>query len=137
MVRNPQELTKQGGSPHELVMELTDGYGADMHVECTGVPKVILPEIERSLAVNAKVVNLGRRAGTTPSTLSIYQDTGSQSFGSLGHTGYGTFGNIIKLISNCRLNIPTMITARYPLERAAEAIKSLANREGGKVMVRM
>ena len=62
----------------QVVMDLTDGYGADMHVECTGVPKVILPEIEQSLAVNAKVVNLGRRAGTTPSTLSIYQDTGSQ-----------------------------------------------------------
>jgi hypothetical protein len=108
-----------------------------MHVECSGVPKVVLPEIEQSLAVNAKVVNLGRRAGTTPSTLSIYQDTGSQSFGSLGHTGYGTFGNIIKLISNRRLNIPKMITARFPLDRAVEAITSLANREGGKVMVRI
>ncbi len=137
VVYNPQELASQGSSPHEVVLDLTDGYGADMHVECSGVPKVVLPEIEQSLAVNAKVVNLGRRAGTTPSTLSIYQDTGSQSFGSLGHTGYGTFGNIIKLIANRRLNIPKMITARFPLDRAVEAITSLANREGGKVMVRI
>src|SRR5512136_2071183 len=137
LVYNPEELAKQGSSPHQVVMELTGGYGADMHVECTGLPKVILPEIEQSLAVNSKVVNLGRRAGTTPSTLSIYQDTGSQSFGSLGHTGYGTFGNIIRLIASRRLNIPKMITARYPLDRAVQAITSLANREGGKVMVRM
>ena len=137
VVHDPQELAQQGSSPHEVVLDLTDGYGAEMHVECTGVPKAVLPEIEQALAVNAKVVNLGRRAGTTPSTLSVYQDTGSQSFGSLGHTGYGTFGNIIRLISNRRLNIPAMITARYPLERAAEAIHSLANREGSKVMVRM
>jgi threonine dehydrogenase-like Zn-dependent dehydrogenase len=103
VVYNPQELTKQGSSPHEVVMDLTDGYGADMHVECSGVPKAALPEIEQSLAVNAKVVNLGRRA----------------------------------LIASRRLNIPKMITARYPLDRAVEAITSLANREGGKVMVRI
>ncbi len=137
VVCDPQALAAQGSSPHEVVMELTGGYGADMHVECTGLPKVVLPEIEQSMAVNSKVVNLGRRAGTTPSTLSIYQDTGSQSFGSLGHTGYGTFGNIIKLISSRRLNIPTMITSRFPLDRAAEAIHNLAGREGGKIMVRM
>jgi len=137
LVYNPEELAEQGSSPHQVVMELTEGYGADMHVECTGLPKVILPEIEQSLAVNSKVVNLGRRAGTTPSTLSIYQDTGSQSFGSLGHTGYGTFGNIIKLMASGRLDMRKMITARYPLDRAAEAITSLANREGGKIMVKM
>jgi len=137
VVHDPQELLQQGSSPHEVVLDLTGGYGADVHVECTGVPKAVLPEIEQALAVNSKVVNLGRRAGTTPSTLSVYQDTGSQSFGSLGHTGYGTFGNIIRLISNRRLNIPAMITARFPLEQAAEAIHSLANRQASKVMVRM
>ena len=63
VVYSPEELAKQGSSPHQVVMDLTDGYGADMHVECTGLPKVILPEIEQSLAVNSKVVNLGRRAG--------------------------------------------------------------------------
>ncbi len=137
VVYSPEELAKQGTSPHQVVLDLTAGYGADMHVECTGLPKVILPEIEQALAVNSKVVNLGRRAGTTPSTLSIYQDTGSQSFGSLGHTGYGTFGYIIKLMSTGRLNMRKMITARFPLERAAEAVTSLANREGGKVMVKI
>jgi hypothetical protein len=30
-----------------------------------------------------------------------------------------------------------MITARYPLDRAVEAIKGLAGREGGKIMVRI
>lgn len=136
-VFNPDELAKQGSSPHQVVMDRTEGYGADMHVECTGLPKVILPEIEQSLAVNSKVVNLGRRAGTTPSSLSIYQDTGSQSFGSLGHTGYGTFGSIIKLMASGRLNMRKMITTRFPLERATEAITSLANRESGKVMIRI
>ncbi|MEW5720103.1 MAG: scyllo-inosose 3-dehydrogenase [Chloroflexota bacterium] len=137
VVYNPEELAKQGSSAHQVVMDLTDGYGADMHVECTGLPKIILPEIEQSLAVNSKVVNLGRRAGTTPSTLSIYQDTGSQSFGSLGHTGYGTFGNIIKLMASSRLDMRKMITARYSLDQAAQAITSLTNRAGGKVMVKM
>jgi scyllo-inosose 3-dehydrogenase len=137
VVFNPEELAKQGNSIHQVVMDLTDGYGADMHVECTGLPKVILPEIEQSLAVNSKVVNLGRRAGTTPSTLSIYQDTGSQMFGSLGHTGWGTFGNIIKLMSHGRVDMRKMITAHYPLDRAVEAVQGLAGREGGKVMVKM
>jgi hypothetical protein len=30
-----------------------------------------------------------------------------------------------------------MITSRHPLDRAAEAISGLANREGGKAMVRI
>lgn len=137
VVCNPDDLAKQGSSPHQVVLELTDGAGADMHVECTGLPRTILPEIEQSLAVNAKVVNLGRRAGTTPSSLSIYQDTGSQLFGSLGHTGYGTFGYIIQLMASGRLNMRKMITARFPLEHAVEAVTSLANREGGKVMVKI
>jgi|GEM_PF-6007063 len=36
-----------------------------------------------------------------------------------------------------RLDMTPMITARYPLEQAAEAVRSLANREGGKVMVKI
>ena len=36
-----------------------------------------------------------------------------------------------------RLDMRKMITTRYPLDRAAEAITSLANREGGKIMVKM
>jgi len=137
VIYDPQSLTDGGGTMHEVVLEHTGGLGADVHVECTGLPTVILPEIEKSLAVGSKVVNLGRRAGETPSALSVYQDTGSQSFGSLGHTGFGTFGNIIKLMANRRLDMRAMITARYPLEEAAAAIKSLHRREGGKVMVKI
>jgi hypothetical protein len=136
-VYNPQALAEQGSSPHEVVLELTSGEGADVHVEAAGVPKITLPEIEQSLAVDAKVVHLGRRAGAVPTNITIYQDTGSQSFGSLGHTGWGTFGNIIKLMASRRLDMTPMITARYPLDKAAEAVHSLANREGGKVMVKI
>lgn len=136
-VYNPQALADEGTSPHEVVLELTHGDGADIQVEAAGVPKSTLSEIEQSLAVGAKVVHLGRRAGAVPTNITIYQDTGSQSFGSLGHTGWGTFGNIIKLMASGRLDMTPMITARYPLEQAADAVRSLANREGGKVMVKM
>ena len=137
VVYDPQALTDGGSSIHERVLDHTRGLGADVHVECTGLPKAILPEIEKALAVDSKVVNLGRRAGETPSTLSVYQDTGSQSFGSLGHTGFGTFGNIIRLMANHRIDMRAMITARYPLDQAVEAIQSLHKREGGKVMVKI
>ena len=36
-----------------------------------------------------------------------------------------------------RLDMTPMITARYSLDKAAEAVHSLANREGGKVMVKI
>jgi threonine dehydrogenase-like Zn-dependent dehydrogenase len=134
---DPQALTEKGSSPYEVVLDLTSGEGADVHVEAAGFPKATLPEMEQSLAVGAKVVHLGRRAGAIPTNITIYQDTGSQSFGSLGHAGWGTFGNIIKLMASRRLDMTSMVTARYPLDRAAEAVQSLASREGGKVLVKM
>lgn len=136
-IYNPEALEKQGTSPHQVVLEMTNGEGADVHVEAAGVPKITLPEIEQSLAIDAKVVHLGRRAGAVPTNITIYQDTGSQSFGSLGHAGWGTFGYIAKLMASRKLDMTPIITARYPLERAAEAIRSLASREGGKVLVKI
>ncbi|HEX9115179.1 MAG TPA: scyllo-inosose 3-dehydrogenase [Anaerolineae bacterium] len=136
-VCDPQALEQQGTSIHEIVLEQTGGLGADIHVECTGLPKVILPEIEQALNVGAKVINLGRRAGATPSLLSVYQDTGSKQIGGFGHLGYGTFGYIIKLMANRRVDMRRMITDRYPLEQATTAITSLHNRQGGKVMVKI
>jgi threonine dehydrogenase-like Zn-dependent dehydrogenase len=35
------------------------------------------------------------------------------------------------------LDMTPMITARYPLDQAAEAIRSLAKREAGKVLVKI
>ncbi|RLC89705.1 MAG: alcohol dehydrogenase, partial [Chloroflexi bacterium] len=134
---NPVELEAQGSSPHQAILELTSGHGADLQVEAAGVPAITIPEMERALAVNGKIVHLGRRAGTVPSNMTLYQDRGAQLYGSLGHAGYGTFGHIIRLMAGGRIDMTRMITARYPLERAVEAIESLRDRQEGKVMVRI
>jgi hypothetical protein len=134
---DPRELEAQGVTPHEVLLELTHGYGADVLVEAAGVPAVTIPEMEQAMAVGAKIVHLGRRAGPVPSDMTLYQNRGSALYGSLGHTGQGTFGYIIRLMAEGRLDMTRMITARYPLEEAVEAIESLREREGGKVMVRI
>jgi threonine dehydrogenase-like Zn-dependent dehydrogenase len=134
---DPAELAIQGSSPHQVILELTSGHGADLQVEATGVAAITIPEMEQALAVDGKIVHLGRRAEIVPSNMTLYQNRGAQLYGSLGHTGWGTFGHIIRLMASGRIDMTPMITTRYPLERAVEAIESLRDRQGGKVMVKI
>src|SRR5207302_1114170 len=59
-VHDPAALTKQGGSPHDVVLLASGGAGADMAVEAAGAPARTVPEMEQSLAIGGKVVIIGR-----------------------------------------------------------------------------
>jgi len=128
-VLDPQEV-----KPHEAVMELTKGEGADLHIEAAGAPQATLPEMERSLAINAKVVQIGRAAQRVPLYLETFQVRRAQLFGSQGHSG---LPSVIRLMASGLIDTRKMITARYSLDDAVEAIARSTARRDGKVMVRM
>jgi threonine dehydrogenase-like Zn-dependent dehydrogenase len=123
--------------PHEAVMDLTDGEGADFHVEAAGAPQLTVPEMEKSLAINGKIVQIGRAAQRVPMYLETFQVRRGQFFGAQGHSGHGTFPNVIRLMASGLIDTTKMVTSHYDLDNAVQAIKKASERTGGKVMVKV
>jgi threonine dehydrogenase-like Zn-dependent dehydrogenase len=140
------ELAKQVGADYvydprevaagDVLMELSKGAGFDYHVEAAGAPHLIVPEMEKALAINGKIVQIGRAAQRVPMYLEALQVRRSQVFGAQGHSGHETFPNVIRLIAAGRLDLSPIITARYGLEKAVEAIAKSTKRADGKIIVK-
>ena len=123
-------------SPSEVMNELSRGAGFDFHVEASGVPELAVPEMEKALAINAKIVQIGRAAQRVPMYLESFQVRRSQAFGAQGHSGHETFPNVIRMVASGRLDLSPIITARYNLEDAVSAIAKSTERADGKIMVK-
>ncbi len=135
-VFNPAELEKLGTSPSEKIMEMTDGLGADLQVEAAGVPTRNLPEMEKALAINGKIAWIGRAEKAAPITMEKFQIRRGQVFGSQGHSGHGIFPNVIRLMASGRINMTRIITRKYRLDEAIEALKQATKREDVKITVK-
>ena len=130
-VYDPREV-----SPHEVMMELSKGEGFNMMVEAAGAPDRTVPEMEQSLAINGKIVQIGRAAKRVPMFLEVLQVRRSQVFGAQGHSGHETFPNVIRMVASGRLDLSPIITARYKLDDTVEAIAKATERKDGKIIVR-
>jgi hypothetical protein len=89
----------------------------------------------KSLNVAAKIVQIGRAAQDVPMYLEALQVPRAQVFGSQGHSGHGTFPNVINLVASGRLDLSPIITSRYDLEDAVDAIAKSTTRQDGKIIV--
>lgn len=136
-VFSPIQLSEEGSSPHAVVMEITKGAGADMQIEAAGAPTEILPEMERSLAVNGKIVQIGRSIKRTPMYLEALQVKGAQVFGALGHAGHGNYPNVIRLMAKKQIDMTKIITTRYGLDDAVKALQDAQVRGPGKTMIKL
>jgi threonine dehydrogenase-like Zn-dependent dehydrogenase len=130
-VYDPREV-----APSEVMMELSKGAGFDFHVEAAGVPELVIPEMEKALAVNSKVVQIGRAAQRVPMYLESFQVRRGQVFGAQGHSGHENFPNVIRMVAAGRLDLSPIITARYGLDDTVEAIVKSGERTDGKILVK-
>ncbi len=128
---DPREVT-----PGEVLMELSKGEGFDFHVEAAGVPELLVPEMEKALAINSKIVQIGRAAQRVPMYLEAFQVRRAQAFGAQGHSGHETFPNVIRLVAAGRLDLSPIITARYGLAGTKDAIAKSIERSDGKILVK-
>jgi hypothetical protein len=124
-------------SPGDKVLELTRGWGADIQVEAAGAAPQTIPEMEKSLSNQGKIIYLGRAAIKTPMYLDILVSGANKIVGARGHAGYGIFPYIIRLLGSGKLDIKKMITARYPLDRVVEAIAGSSKRTDGKILIKV
>jgi len=129
-VYDPREVV-----PSEILNELSRGEGFDFHFEAAGVPEIAIPEMEKALAINAKIVQVGRAAQRVPMYLESFQVRRSQAFGAQGHSGHENFPNVIRLVASGRLDLSPIITAHYNLADTVAAIAKSTQRTDGKIMV--
>jgi threonine dehydrogenase-like Zn-dependent dehydrogenase len=133
---DPIELKKKGTKPFEKVLEVTDGLGANLHVEATGVPAEVLPEIEKSLAIGGSVVWIGRADQEAPIWLERFQTRAAQLFGSQGHAGNAVFPSVIRMMESGVLDPTPIITTRYRLVDVLDAFEHAKGRKEVKVLVK-
>ena len=130
-VYDPREVTAG-----DVLLELSKGEGFNFQVEAAGVPHLTIPEMEKALAINSKVVQIGRAAQRVPMYLEAFQVRRSQAFGAQGHSGHETFPNVIRLVASGRLDLSPIVTARYGLEATVDAIAKSIERTDGKILVK-
>ena len=135
-VFNPVELSKSGVEPWEKILDVTGGDGADMHVEAAGAPQHTLPQMQRSLAIGGKIAWIGRAPKEVPIYLEIFQVRRAQIFGSQGHSGWRTFGNVIRLMAAGRIDMTQIITSRFKLDEVEKAFERAHKRIDGKITIK-
>jgi len=133
---NPIELERRGESPSEKIMEITGGFGADVQVEAAGSPTKTLPEMEKALAINGKIVWIGRAEKAASITMERFQTRRGQVFGSQGHSGHEIFQNVIRLMASRKIDMTKIITKRFKLEEAIDALKEASKRIDAKITIK-
>ncbi|MGY1815522.1 scyllo-inosose 3-dehydrogenase [Blastococcus sp. SYSU D00820] len=127
------ELRAAGIRPAEQVLEHSRGAGADMAVEASGAGRAVLPEIESSLAVGAKVVYLGAEGHAVPTRTFAYQLNAASAHGTIGHVG--GFDPVIALHAAGRVDLRPVISARYQLGHGPDALARAALRQDAKILI--
>ncbi len=136
VVLDPGKLQREGTAPGEAILELTGGEGAAMQIEAAGAPTRTIPEMEAALAIGGKVVIIGRAAERAPIYLEHFQTHAAQIYGAQGHSGYGNFPSVIRLMAAGRIDLTPIITSRFSLSQGVEAVQQATRRQDGKVMIR-
>ena len=123
-------------TPSEVLMDLTKGEGLDLSVEAAGAPDLTIPEMEKTIAINGKVAQVGRAAKRVPMYLETFQVRRGSLFGAQGHSGHAIFPSVIRMMGAGLIDNAKMVTSRFPLDQAVDAIAKSTSRADGKIIVR-
>ena len=107
----------------ETVLDITGGAGADLILEATGLPSVVWSDVEKIIwegrTVNATVVLVARADDRIPLNGEVLQVRRANVVGSQGHSGHGTFPNVISAMS-AGMDVSPLITKQISLDEAEE-----------------
>jgi threonine dehydrogenase-like Zn-dependent dehydrogenase len=121
--------------PVAKIDEVTNGEGADVHVETAGAVTQTYPVIEDSLAERANVVHISNANADPSVALRKYQGNSAQLYGAEGHTGQQVFPRVIRLMAGGRLDNRPIVTSTFDLSDAPQAIERARERVDGKVLI--
>jgi scyllo-inosose 3-dehydrogenase len=132
------ELGRKMGADHVInpmqedftakVLELTDGMGASLYLEATGLPTVVYPAIEKAIwegrTLNSTIVVVARADAKMPVTGEVLQVRRARIVGAQGHSGHGTFPRVIQAMAT-GMNMLPLITKEIALEQVPENVVML------------
>jgi threonine 3-dehydrogenase len=121
--------------PVEVVMDATDGNGAEVVLEMSGNATAI-DQGTRMLARGGRMSLLG--LPDRPVTLDLSDQVIFKEARILGITGrqmFRTWQQTTTLLSTGRVDISPVITHRFPLDRYREAFETAASGHAAKVIV--
>ena len=114
----------------DRVLEITEGMGADLFMEATGLPTVVYPGIERVIwegrTLNSTVVVTARAEAKMPVTGEVLQVRRGRIIGAQGHSGHGNFPRVIDCMAY-GMDMTPMSTKKIRLEELPENIIQLQN----------
>ncbi|MEA3351053.1 MAG: scyllo-inosose 3-dehydrogenase [Chloroflexota bacterium] len=121
----------------DRVLEITNGMGADLFMEATGLPEVVYPGIEKVIwegkTLNSAIVVTARAEAKMPVTGEVLQVRRASIVGAQGHSGHGTFPRVISSMAS-GMDMTPMITKKITLEEVPENIIELqTNRKECKI----
>jgi threonine dehydrogenase-like Zn-dependent dehydrogenase len=121
----------------ERALELTQGMGASLILEATGLPEQVYPGIERVIwegrTLNTTVVVVARAEAKMPVTGEVLQVRRARIVGAQGHSGHGTFPRVIAAMAS-GMDMTPMITKKINLDQVPEHIRLLKDdRENCKI----
>ncbi|MDD5699422.1 MAG: scyllo-inosose 3-dehydrogenase [Victivallaceae bacterium] len=109
----------------QRVLEITDGMGADLYLEATGLPHIVFPDIEKAIwegkALNATVVIVARADAKIPATGEVFQVKRASIVGAQGHSGHGTFPRVISAMA-AGMDMTPLCTRKISLRQVPEHI---------------
>lgn len=123
----------------EAVLEITKGMGAGIILEATGLPSIVWPDIERIIwegrAINTTIVVVARADAKIPLTGEVLQVRRASVVGAQGHSGHGTFPNVISCMA-AGMDMTKMITKKIGLDDIEEnAVLLQTDRDEVKITV--
>jgi len=112
----------------EAVLDITKGVGAGLILEATGLPSVVWKDVERIIwegkAVNTTVVLVARADDRIPLNGEVLQVRRANVVGSQGHSGHGTFPNVISCMAS-GMDVSSMVTKKIGLDDVEENLIKL------------
>jgi threonine 3-dehydrogenase len=140
-----QDLAKKMGAdmvvdpsredPVEVVLDATDGHGAEVVLEMSGVPEAI-DQGTRMLARGGRMSLLG--LPTQPVSLDLTDQVifkEARLFGVTGRELFRTWQQMTTLLATGMVDVTPVITHRFPLERFEEAFEVTSSGRSGKVIL--
>jgi len=125
----------------QRVLELTNGMGASLYLEATGLPTTVYPLIEKMIwegrVLNSKVVVVARADASMPVNGEVLQVRRASIIGAQGHSGHGNFTRVIESMGDGMDMLP-MITKKINIDEVIENIVQLGtNRKECKITCRI
>jgi threonine 3-dehydrogenase len=117
-----------------VVKRWTDGLGVDVALEMSGAPPAVHQALEL-VRVGGRVQMLGIPA--KPMELDLAREVifkGLTIYGVVGRRMYDTWHQMTRFLMSGEFDPTPVITHRFPLEAADEAIRAIKSGEAGKVI---